>query len=153
MNKTDIDPLLPRANMQGVLRRRTAVLLAATLALALATPVRSQTSGAPVGAVTLESHTWAPAAFANSRVNTMPIPQGEAVGINEFIAPSVHSLLFDSDSFASGSAWRSDETFALQDVTPVPEPSTWLAALLALALVAWQQRRLLRARFRAARAS
>ena len=97
--------------------------------LGKAPSIDTTTAAAALGAVTMASSDVAAAPYA-SQVTTEPVSRSPFVGFAETnYYPQATSASFDfsSTSVRVGSA----ESHAFGDVTPVPEPSTWLAGLLA----------------------
>lgn len=171
MLPTSLRPLIRREGVRCLVYhdRFTAILLVAALAVLLATPAQSATSGAlspatvtkagtllsaqPAapdsiattgsGAITLSSNAETPdTASKNSiEINNLRVSHDGFAGEYGITVPSIHLTSSDSGNFAAAFTSWQDETAAFEEVTAVPEPSTWLAAVCMLALLTWHQRR------------
>ena len=155
-------------------------MLAAALAIAFATSVRSEISsgqapvivtntgtllsseagsintittpadsvgGVPesIGTLTLSSKRQMSAEAAVPRnlidVNNVSVPISSVIADYEVAAAFAYPLPSETASFAPSVVSWQDERVPFDEVTPVPEPSTWLGALLVFALLTYHQRR------------
>jgi len=121
-----------------------AILLAGLLACVSATHAQTARLAEPTGALTLstQSQLSVDTGFALALgINATSVPLDNAGAGYEAIASRINPLPFAIHSTALRFAGDPSESLAFGDITPVPEPSTWLAAFFAFTLLAWQQRR------------
>lgn len=94
-----------------------------------------------VGAVTLSSKVNVLAAgFANPVEVSFPVPAASFVTQAQVSEPILYLASSDSGSFATFASWQ-EQTVAFEEMSPVPEPATWLAASFVFGFLIWQQRR------------
>lgn len=123
--------------LSPVVVTRTGTLLSAQPAL----PSVATTGS---GALTLSSNAETPDIDSENsiEINNLRISNDDGFAAKYGVtAPSIHLKSSDSGSFAAAFTSWQDETVAFEEVTAVPEPSTWLAAVCILALLIWHQRR------------
>lgn len=123
------------------------------IAITMATAFFTQTQGAALGApspiIVTNSGTLLSSTYES---NTIAASSGswsagsEPLGALTLLSPFEAVAAKASNEregfpLSSASGWQSDEMFSSLEVTPVPEPAAWVAALFVFALLAWQQLR------------
>jgi hypothetical protein len=165
MSKPLLSPL-DHGGFVRALRRfgRNAAILAVGPTLALSLPVQDASAGAqsPVMVTNTGTLLQAEPAPLNSiapvtlslgstvstqsleisaRVSNISVLPALVTTSYEPVTHAPNSLVFDSGNSTTPFVAWPDQTSPFQEMTAAPEPSTWLAALFTLTLLAWNRRR------------